>query len=258
MNGILVSLQQGTKLLFKLQKTIKRELNMKNITSIITLSLLILFSAGCSIYGGGKIDEVDVPKTTAITKQKLSTFFEDDGLRINWECVERNNRTLNLTCSENIIESIEATITLPSYGGTNANGASAIQVGQLESIAMIARFIEEEIVTERVVALMADNVERADDTYRNAIAGSSPPVVGISSKESQVLKDPNPNMNFAVRTNINNTVRELNTEARGNAQAIMHGVAFEINQKDDQLIQIKAIWQRARADSIRSIAQYFE
>ena len=55
-------------------------------------------------------------------------------------------------------------------------------------------------------------------------------------------RDPNtPNMNFAVRSNINDTVRDLNTIVRGNAQAIMRGTTFDVDQKDDQLIQITAI-----------------
>jgi hypothetical protein len=217
---------------------------------------------------GGKADKVDVPKTTAVKQQKLSTYFEDDGIRVNWECIDRNGWTLNLTCSESVIEEIEATVTIPANGGSNCNGTSANQVGQLESMAMIARFINEEITTERVVTLMAQNVEKADDTYRNPIAGTNqnnvnaprlPAVVGITSSEPQAPRDPNtPNMNFAVRSNINDTVRDLNTVVRGNAQAIMRGTTFDVDQKDDQLIQITAIWRRDRAETIQNdIAPYF-
>jgi hypothetical protein len=240
---------------------------MKNATSITLLSILIMTTTGCSMFGG-KADKVDVPKTTAVKQQKLSTYFEDDGIRVNWECIDRNGWTLNLTCSESVIEEIEATVTIPANGGSNFNGTSANQVGQLESMAMIARFINEEITTERVVTLMAQNVEKADDTYRNPIAGTNqnnvnaprlPAVVGITSSEPQAPRDPNtPNMNFAVRSNINDTVRDLNTVVRGNAQAIMRGTTFDVDQKDDQLIQITAIWRRDRAETIQNdIAPYF-
>lgn len=240
---------------------------MKNATSITLLSILIMTTTGCSMFGG-KADKVDVPKTTAVKQQKLSTYFEDDGIRVNWECIDRNGWTLNLTCSESVIEEIEATVTIPANGGSNFNGTSANQVGQLESMAMIARFINEEIVTERVVTLMAQNVEKADDTYRNPIAGTNqnnvnaprlPAVVGITSSEPQAPRDPNtPNMNFAVRSNINDTVRDLNTVVRGNAQAIMRGTTFDVDQKDDQLIQITATWRRDRAETIQNdIAPYF-
>jgi len=240
---------------------------MKNATSITLLSILIMTTTGCSMFGG-KADKVDVPKTTAVKQQKLSTYFEDDGIRVNWECIDRNGWTLNLTCSESVIEEIEATVTIPANGGSNFNGTSANQVGQLESMAMIARFINEEITTERVVTLMAQNVEKADDTYRNPIDGTNqnnvnaprlPAVVGITSSEPQAPRDPNtPNMNFAVRSNINDTVRDLNTVVRGNAQAIMRGTTFDVDQKDDQLIQITATWRRDRAETIQNdIAPYF-
>jgi len=56
----------------------------------------------------------------------------------------------------------------------------------------------------------------------------------------------------------NDTVRELNTVVRGNAQAIMRGTVFEVDQKDDQLIQITATWHRERAETIQNdIAPYF-
>ena len=241
---------------------------MKNATSITLLSILIMTTTGCSMFGG-KANDVDVPKTTAVTKQKLSTYFEDDGIRVNWECVDRNGWTLNITCSESVIESIEATVTVPANGGTNFNGASANQIGQLESMAMIARFINEEITTERVVTLMAQNVEKADDTYRNPISGTGqnnvnaprlPAVVGITSSEPQAPRDPSkPNMNFAVRSNVNDTVRDLNTVVRGNAQAIMRGTTFKVDQKDDQLIQITAVWEREMADNVQNkIQTYFQ
>ena len=241
---------------------------MKNATSITLLSILIMTTTGCSMFGG-KANDVDVPKTTAVTKQKLSTYFEDDGIRVNWECVDRNGWTLNMTCSESVIESIEATVTVPANGGTNFNGASANQIGQLESMAMIARFISEEITTERVVTLMAQNVEKADDTYRNPISGTGqnnvnaprlPAVVGITSSEPQAPRDTSkPNMNFAVRSNVNDTVRDLNTIVRGNAQAIMRGTTFKVDKKDDQLIQITAIWEREMADNVQNkIQSYFQ
>jgi hypothetical protein len=241
---------------------------MKNATSITLLSILIMTTTGCSMFGG-KANDVDVPKTTAVTKQKLSTYFEDDGIRVNWECIDRNGWTLNMTCSESVIESIEATVTVPANGGTNFNGASANQIGQLESMAMIARFISEEITTERVVTLMAQNVEKADDTYRNPISGTGqnnvnaprlPAVVGITSSEPQAPRDTSkPNMNFAVRSNVNDTVRDLNTIVRGNAQAIMRGTTFKVDQKDDQLIQITAVWEREMADNVQNkIQTYFQ
>lgn len=56
---------------------------MKKISNVVLLSALIVTTTGCSMFGGKKADNVEVPKTTAVTQQKLSTFFEDDGIRVN-------------------------------------------------------------------------------------------------------------------------------------------------------------------------------
>jgi len=235
--------------------------------TVITLVAVTTVMTGCSLFGGKKADEVEVPKTTAITRQKLSTYFEDDGIRVNWECLDRNAWTLGITCKESVIESIEATVTVPSNGGSNFDGFNAFQVGQLEAQGMISRFINEEITTNRVVDLMVANVEKADDTYRNPIAGTGaqvggfrlPATVGISSGEPPVGRDPNtPNMNFAVRSNVNDTVRNLQTQVRGTSQSIQRGIVFDVDQKDDQLLQVTAIWRRDRAESVQNqITKYF-
>ena len=60
---------------------------MKNVANIVLLSALIVTTTGCSMFGK-KADNVEVPKTTAVTQQKLSTYFEEDGIRVNWECID--------------------------------------------------------------------------------------------------------------------------------------------------------------------------
>ena len=182
--------------------------------------------------------------------------------------MERDNRTLKLTCEETAIKEIKATITIPANGGTNFNGAMANQVGQLESLAMIARFINEDITTDRVLTTLTKNVQKANDTYRNQIEGTNlnnvtasklPEIVSITSSEAMAPKEPNtPNMNFAVRSNVNDTVRELKTVASGNAQEIVRGTTFNVEQKDDQLLQITATWSRERAEAIEKIQSYFQ
>lgn len=240
---------------------------MKTVIALVAVSTVM---TGCSLFGGKKADQVDVPKTTAITRQKLSTYFEDDGIRVNWECIDRDwFPSMGLSCEESVITDIEATVTVPSNGGSNFDGFSAFQVGQMEAQGLISRFINEEISTERVVNLMVQNVEKADDTYRNPIAGTGTQsgggfnvrsVVGISSTTAESPIDPNtPNMNFAVRSNVNDTVRDLQTQVRGSSQTVQRGVVFEVDQKDDQLLQVTAIWSKARADSItKQLAPLFQ
>jgi hypothetical protein len=239
---------------------------MKNLTNtIVLIGLIAVTTTGCSMFGS-KADSVDVPRSEAITRQKFSTFFEDDGIKINWECIDRDwFPSLGFSCEESVIESVEATITIPSNGGTDFNAYVASQVGQVEVMGMLVRFINTEITSERVVTLMAQNVEKADDTYRNPITGTGqnagsrpdiPAVIGMSSREAP--RDPNPNMNFALRSNVNSTVRDLNTEVRGTAKGRLIGVAFNYDQRDDQLLQITGLWDRKRAEQLQLLGtQYF-
>lgn len=238
--------------------------------TMITLVAVSTVMTGCSLFGGKKADSVDVPKTTAITRQKLSTYFEDDGIRVNWECIDRDwFPSMGLSCEESVITDIEATVTVPSNGGSNFDGFSAFQVGQMEAQGLISRFINEEITTERVVNLMVQNIEKADDTYRNPIAGTGTSsggfnmrsVVGITSTEtpSPTVDASTPNMNYAVRSNVNDTVRDLQTQVRGSSQTVQRGVVFEVDQKDDQLLQVTAIWSKDRAESItKQLAPLFQ
>lgn len=230
--------------------------------TVITLVAASTVMTGCSLFGGKNADSVDVPKTTAITRQKLSTYFEDDGIRVNWECIDRDwFPSMGLSCEESVITDIEATVTVPSNGGSNFDGFNAFQVGQMEAQGLISRFINEEITTERVVDLMVQNVEKADDTYRNPIAGTGTQtgegfnvrsVVGVTSAEvpSPTVDSSTPNMNFAVRSNVNDTVRNLQTQVRGSSQTVQRGIVFEVDQKDDQLLQVTAVWSKDRAESI--------
>ena len=62
---------------------------MKNISTVIMVAALALTTTGCSMFGS-KADSIDVPKRNAINNQEFSTFFEDDGIKVNWKCVDRD------------------------------------------------------------------------------------------------------------------------------------------------------------------------
>jgi hypothetical protein len=58
-------------------------------------------------------------------------------------------------------------------------------------------------------------------------------------------------MNYAVRSNANNTVRELHTVIRSNSQLILRGLRYENKKRDDQLLQVRAIWNRDTSELIK-------
>ena len=242
---------------------------MKNATSITLLSILIMTTTGCSMFGG-KTDEVEVQKRTAINNQVFSEVFEEDGIKVNWECTDRDwFPSLGIRCDERSIKSISITVTSPTNGGTNMNVVTAREAGEELAKSKLAYFIDGTTETSTQTSISGFSNETQDDTYRNRISGTGqnndnaprlPAVVGITSSEPQAPRDTSkPNMNFAVRSNVNDTVRDLNTIVRGNAQAIMRGTTFKVDQKDDQLIQITAVWEREMADNVQNkIQTYFQ
>lgn len=215
-----------------------------NQLTAVALVVASVTMTGCSMFGAKDATQVDVARTEAISKQEFTTFFENDGIKVDWECIDRNAWTLGITCKEKAVKSIEVTVTVPTNGGTNFNASNAVIVGQEEAKGMLARFIKEEVSTERVTTIKATSRENQDDTYRN-------PISGTSQVATQADDPQDPNMNYAVRSNANDTVREIHTVIRSNSQLILRGLRYENKKRDDQLLQVTAIWRRETAENIR-------
>jgi len=239
---------------------------------LATIVVLTSTMTGCSLFRE-KPNRVDVPETTAIQNQRFSTFFENDGVEVEWECKDRNYWTLGMTCNEKTLESIKVTVTVPTNGGTNFNGANARDAGMEQAKANLARFIREDVDTERTTTQIATSRENQDDTYRNPISGTgnsgtSPmagrlPIPSIAGVQNAPEVRDNPgangsNMNFATRSNVNDTVREIHTIIRSNSQLVVRGLQYEFRRRDDQLLEVTAIWVREVAEDIeKNIAPRF-
>ena len=219
---------------------------------------IIFITAGCTSLGNKSKNEVDMPKIIPIQNQNLSTKFNGDGITINWSCAKRQKKSLGITCEENKISSIEATTTVPSMGATNANAAAAIEVGQLQSMAMIVRFLTVQIDTSRVVKLMTENVEKANDKYRTSLGSVTPSTVMHSSSDDRKINEYDQDMNTAIRSNINSTIRDISFEHKDNASAVLRGITFDVTKEDEQLIQVTATWHRNLVTDLQMIQQYFE
>ena len=115
---------------------------MNNLTSkLAVIGLLALTTTGCSMFGS-KADSVDVQQRKSINSQEFSTFFEDDGIKVNWECIDRDwFPSLGLRCDERTLKSIEIIVTVPTGGGTNMNASNAQVVGEEMVKARLAMFI---------------------------------------------------------------------------------------------------------------------
>jgi len=241
---------------------------MKNVNTVILVAALAFTTTGCSMFGS-KADSVDVPKRNAINNQEFSTFFEDDGIKVNWKCTDRDwFPSMGFSCEKKELKSIEITVTEPTGGGTNMTASNAQRIGEEEVRAKLATFIAGETETETITNIVGKANEMQDDSYRNPIAGTGqtagsrpdiPAVIGMQSRSSNAPIDPNtPNMNFAVTSNSHSTAREVKTMIRTQAQIITRGLAFEYDKVDDQLLQVTGIWSKDTAEDIQTqISSYF-
>ena len=233
---------------------------MKNATSITLLSILIMTTTGCSMFGG-KTDEVEVQKRTAINNQVFSEVFEEDGIKVNWECTDRDwFPSLGIRCDERSIKSISITVTSPTNGGTNMNVVTAREAGEELAKSKLAYFIDGTTETSTQTSISGFSNEMQDDTYRNRISGTGqnndnaprlPAVVGITSSEPQAPRDPSkPNMNFAVTSNSNISKRDILVTIRSQAKIKIKGMQYTHVKADDQLLQTTGTWYKDVSDAV--------
>jgi hypothetical protein len=232
---------------------------MKNATSITLLSILIMTTTGCSMFGG-KTDEVEAQKRKSINNQVFSEVFEEDGIRVNWECTDRDwFPSLGIRCDERSIKSIAVTVTTPTNGGTNMNVSNAMLIGEESAKSKLAMFIDGTTETSTQTNISGFSNETQDDTYRNRISGTGqnndnaprlPAVVGITSSEPQAPRDPNPNMNFAVTSNSNISKRDIRVTIQSQAKIMIKGMQYTHDQADDQLLQTTGTWYKDVSDTV--------
>ena len=236
---------------------------MKNATSITLLSILIMTTTGCSMFGG-KTDEVEAQKRKSINNQVFSEVFEEDGIKVNWECTDRDwFPSLGIRCDERSIKSIAVTVTTPTNGGTNMNVSNAMWVGEESAKAKLALFIDGKTETSTQTNIIGFSNEMQDDTYRNRISGTGqnndnaprlPAVVGITSNEPQAPRDSSkPNMNFAVTSNSNTSKREIRVTIQSQAKIGIRGMTYYHDQTDDQLLQTTGTWYKDSSDAIENL-----
>ena len=235
---------------------------MKNATSITLLSILIMTTTGCSMFGG-KTDEVEAQKRKSINNQVFSEVFEEDGIRVNWECIDRDwFPSLGIRCDERSIKSIAVTVTTPTNGGTNMNVSNAMLIGEESAKSKLAMFIDGTTETSTQTNISGFSNETQDDTYRNRISGTGqnndnaprlPAVVGITSSEPQAPRDPNPNMNFAVTSNSNISKRDIRVTIQSQAKIMIKGMQYTHDQADDQLLQTTGTWYKDVSDAVATL-----
>jgi len=222
---------------------------MKNLNTLMLMAILSITLTGCSM-NGSKTDSVDVPKRTAINNQEFSTFFEDDGIKVNWKCLNRDwFPSMGTKCEDKELSSIEITVTTPTGGGTNMSASNAQRIGEEQVRAKLATFMAGETEIETTTSIIGTTNEMQEDSYRNPIAGT---------EQTADTRPDAPNMNFAVTSNSQSTAREVQTMIRTQAQVVIRGLAFKYNKVDDQLLQVTGVWDKNAAEDIQNkLSPYF-
>ena len=182
---------------------------------------MILTSACSSVKTGNATNSA-----TPIANQKLSTSFVGEKIKLETKC-----SWFGLSSDCQVI-AIEATGTAPSYGNTTSNIRNAFTRAEMKAQAQIARFLNEEVTSDRVQSTIAKNIERATDKVKSGKADDN--AIEMTDKEAN---------NISLRENNNDTVVTLTETIRTSAKAILSGFK-KIDEKviGDQEVAVTIRW----------------
>lgn len=164
--------------------------------------------------------------STPIANQKLSTSFVGEKVKLETKC---SWFSFGSNCE---VVAIEATGTAPSFGNTTSNMRNALTRAEMKAQAQVARFLNEEVTSDRVQKTIAKNIERATDKVNSGKADDN--TVEMTDKEAG---------NITLRENNNDTVVTLTETVRTSAKSILSGFV-KIDEKviGDQEVAVTIRW----------------
>ena len=164
--------------------------------------------------------------STPIANQKLSTSFVGEKIKLETKC---SWFSFGSNCE---VVAIEATGTAPSFGNTTSNMRNALTRAEMKAQAQVARFLNEEVTSDRVKKTIAKNIERATDKVNSGKTDDN--AVEMTDKEAG---------NISLRENNNETVVTLTETVRTSAKSILSGFV-KIDEKviGDQEVAVTIRW----------------
>lgn len=204
---------------------------MKRTLTLIAAVTALSLVTGCSTF----------KSSDPIAKQKLSTSFVAEGVKIETDC-----GFFSLNKSECNIVAIEA-VGVTSTGGASPNvmRTGMIRAGDLAR-AHVSHFINEEVTSTRVTTTIAKNLEKAQDKVQS---GASEEVVEMTDKEAK---------NVSLRENSNDTAHQLTQTIRVNSRAILRG--FRVIKQEvvgPQEVAVTIRWDLQSDRSAQQLRQRF-
>jgi hypothetical protein len=191
--------------------------------------------AACSTVKSVNPDE-------AIRNQKLSTNFTDDKIKIETDCIWY--KPWKSDCN---IVAIEATASTWTNGGTRVQVSSAREVAEMQALAKMARFIKEDVTTNRVVETVAKHIEKAQDRIAKGDSGDST----MTDKEAKAT-------NISTRENANDTARTVTSTVKTNSQAILRGYYVKDSGKSgDQEVYVTVRWDLNSGRAAETLGKRF-
>jgi len=202
------------------------------------LVAMIVTAYGCSTARPNNV--IEAPKIEPVSTQVLNTNFVGQGIKIEWDCKYFTGIT-EATCIRSDIKAIEATGYAPAFGNSEAVRDNAFEVAEMRALDRLVRFVRQDVSSQRSVSTMAKNLEIAKDRIKQRIEGE------VSMNDNDADKQ----NNVAIRENTNDSVRNVVTTIRNNAQGIIRG-ARPINQKivDRQTVSVTIRWDKHSAEAV--------
>lgn len=206
--------------------------------AVIVSSLFISACATSSLNDG-----VEPGKVTAIQAQTLTSTFNRESIKVEWDCMWGTGIS-QLTCVKTNIKSITVTGYAPSYGSTEALRETAFRVSHDVALDKLIRFIKQDINSVRVTNTMAKNIEKAADRTKTRISAGEQ----VEMSDADAAKD----TNYAVRENTNDTVRSVTEIIRTNANGIIRGAQIV----DERVVDRQTVATTIRWEADASKATY--
>lgn len=213
--------------------------------TIVLASLVVLLSACSSSPKEG----LDPGNISAINNQTLTSTFNRQGIKVEWNCVFGTGFS-QTTCVQTSIKAIEATGYATSFGNSEVLRETAFKVANDAAMDKLIRFVKQDIKSTRVTTTLAKNIEKAQDRTKSKIRAGEE----VSMSDDDAMKD----TNYAVRENTNDTVRQVTESIVTNANGIIRGArAIDERIVDRQTVAVTVRWEQGLSKSLNSIRKQF-
>lgn len=208
-------------------------------TKLIVLAVTLVLS-GCGMLSSTVKKEDE-------SKQKLSTSFTRQGIKIEWDCVHQSGLIWK-TCKKTDIKSIEVTAYDVSFGATELQREKAFKVAEAKAKAKLAMFVKEDIRTTSTINTLAKNIEKAKSVSR----------VSSGSTEVSMTDEEARSSNINTSDSTGETAQTVAETITTSSHMILRGVrTIEEKIVDRRTVAVTIRWDQTSDNSATSLQRRF-